>query len=53
MAAGMSQRLQDALRHGSYPSSVGAELQRVTAMTMEQTGWLAYDAGWPQQARQW
>lgn len=53
MAAGMSRRLQDALRRGSYPSSVGGELQRVTAVTMEQTGWLAYDAGWPQQARQW
>ncbi|MGH3825036.1 MAG: hypothetical protein ACRDRA_19695, partial [Pseudonocardiaceae bacterium] len=53
LAVGMSHRLQDALRRGSYPPAVGAELQRVTAVTMEQTGWLAYDSGWPQQARQW
>lgn len=53
MAAGMARRLEDALRNGSYPSSVGRELRRVTAVTVEQTGWLAYDAGWEQQARQW
>lgn len=53
MASGMARRLQEALRGGSYPPSVGRELQRVTAMTAQTTGWLAFDAGWEQQARQW
>ncbi|MGH3772680.1 MAG: helix-turn-helix domain-containing protein [Pseudonocardiaceae bacterium] len=53
LSAGMSRRLQDAVRGGSYPPSVGEELRRVTAMAMQQTGWNAYDAGWEQQARQW
>ncbi|MGH3903848.1 MAG: hypothetical protein ACRDTE_06625 [Pseudonocardiaceae bacterium] len=53
MAAGMARRLEDAVRHGSYPPSVGAELRQVTAVTKEQAGWLAYDAGSEQQARQW
>ncbi|HEX2300050.1 MAG TPA: helix-turn-helix transcriptional regulator [Pseudonocardiaceae bacterium] len=53
MAASMARRLEDALRGGSYPAPVGRELRQVTAETMEQAGWLAYDAGWEQQARQW
>ncbi|MGH4019674.1 MAG: hypothetical protein ACRDT0_10660, partial [Pseudonocardiaceae bacterium] len=53
MAEEMARRLQDALRRGSYLPSVGSELQRVTAAAMEQAGWLAYDAGWPQRARHW
>ncbi|MGH3903854.1 MAG: helix-turn-helix domain-containing protein [Pseudonocardiaceae bacterium] len=53
MATGMARRLQDALRGGSYSPSVGRDLQRVTAVTAEQAGWLAYDAGWEQQARHW
>ncbi|MGH3797307.1 MAG: helix-turn-helix domain-containing protein [Pseudonocardiaceae bacterium] len=53
MATGMARRLENALRGGSYSPSVGRELQRVTAETVEQAGWLAYDAGWGQQARQW
>ncbi|MGQ0719379.1 MAG: helix-turn-helix domain-containing protein [Pseudonocardiales bacterium] len=53
VAEGMARRLQDALRRGSYPLSVGRELQSVTAATMEHAGWLAYDAGWPQRARHW
>lgn len=47
------QRLEDALRHGSYPDSVSQELQRVPAVTMEQAGWSAFDAGYAQQARHW
>ncbi|HEX2299906.1 MAG TPA: helix-turn-helix transcriptional regulator [Pseudonocardiaceae bacterium] len=53
VAEGMAQRMQDALRHGSYQPAVGRELQRVTAVTMEQTGWLAHDAGWAGCARHW
>ncbi|MGB6162700.1 MAG: helix-turn-helix transcriptional regulator [Pseudonocardiaceae bacterium] len=53
VAEGIAQRLQDALRRGSYSSAVGRELQSVTAATMEHAGWLAYDAGWQQKARQW
>ncbi|MGH3930803.1 MAG: hypothetical protein ACRDTF_12580 [Pseudonocardiaceae bacterium] len=52
LAAGMAQRLQDALSRGSYLPSVGDELHSVTAATMEHVAWLAYDAGWQQQARQ-
>ncbi|MGQ0777004.1 MAG: helix-turn-helix domain-containing protein [Pseudonocardiales bacterium] len=53
LAAGMARRVEDALRNGSYLPSVGSELQHVTAVTMEEAGWLAYDAGWEQQARYW
>jgi transcriptional regulator with XRE-family HTH domain len=53
VAEGMALRLQEALRRGSYVPSVGRELQRVTATTMEHAGWLAYDAGWQQKARHW
>lgn len=53
MAAGMAQRLQNALRRGSYQPAVGHELQAVTAATAEHAAWLAYDAGQAQQARQW
>jgi transcriptional regulator with XRE-family HTH domain len=53
MAEGMARRLQDALRRGSYPPTVGRELQSVTAAAMDQAGWLAYDAGWQDKARRW
>jgi transcriptional regulator with XRE-family HTH domain len=53
VAEGMARRLQEALHRGSYLPSVGRELQSVTAATMEHAGWLAYDAGWPHQARHW
>ncbi|MGH3694659.1 MAG: helix-turn-helix domain-containing protein [Pseudonocardiaceae bacterium] len=53
VAEGMARRLQDAVRQGSYLPSVGRELRGVTAATMDQAGWLAYDAGWHQKARQW
>jgi transcriptional regulator with XRE-family HTH domain len=53
VAEEMARRLQDALRRGSYVPSVGRELQRVTAATMEHAGWLAYDAGWQHKARHW
>ncbi|MGH3792273.1 MAG: hypothetical protein ACRDQ9_16070, partial [Pseudonocardiaceae bacterium] len=53
VAEAMVQRLQDALRRGSYLPAVGRELQGVTAATMEYAGWLAYDAGWQQKARHW
>lgn len=53
VAEGMARRLQEALRRGSYVSSVGRELRSVAAATMEHAGWLAYDAGWQHNARQW
>lgn len=53
MAEEMARRLEDALRRGSYVSSVGRELHSVTASTMEHAGWLAYDAGWHDKARHW
>ncbi len=53
VAAGMARRLEDALSRGSYSPSVGRELHNVTAATMEHAGWLAYDAGWQEQARYW
>lgn len=53
LAAGMAQRLQDALRRGTYPGAVGHELYEVTAATMEHAGWLAYDAGRAETARRW
>jgi transcriptional regulator with XRE-family HTH domain len=53
VAEGMVQRLQDAVRRGSYPPAVGRELQGVTAAAMDQAGWLAYDAGWQHKARHW
>ncbi|MGH3867371.1 MAG: hypothetical protein ACRDQ4_14765 [Pseudonocardiaceae bacterium] len=53
VAEEMARRLQGALRRGSYSSTVGRELQSVTAATMEHAGWLAYDAGWQQKARHW
>ena len=53
LAEGLARRLEDALRRGSYTPAVGRELQGVTAATMEHVGSLAYDAGWPQQARYW
>lgn len=49
----MARRLGDGLRQGRYVSSVGRELQNITATTMEHAGWLAYDAGRHQKARQW
>ncbi len=51
LAAEMAQRLQDALARGSYLPSVGDELHSVAAATMEHVAWLAFDAGWQQQAR--
>lgn len=53
MTEEMARRLADALHRGSYVSSVGRELQSVTASTMEHAGWLAYDAGWHDKARHW
>lgn len=53
MAAGMARRLETALQDGSYQPAVGQELAAVTAATMEHAAWLAYDAGWAPQARQW
>ncbi len=53
MAEGMAQRLQDAVRRGDYLPSVGRELQKVTAATMEHAAWLAHDAGWQDRARRW
>ncbi len=49
----MAGKLENALRRGSYTSAVGHELHKVTAAAMEQTGWLAYDAGWGERARHW
>ncbi|MGQ0776339.1 MAG: helix-turn-helix domain-containing protein [Pseudonocardiales bacterium] len=53
LAAGRARRLQTALQDGSYQPAVGRELAAVTAATAEHAAWLAYDAGWAQQARQW
>lgn len=53
MAEEMARRLEDGLRRGTYESSVGRELQNVTATTMEHAGWLAYDAGRRHKARHW
>ncbi|HEY3893995.1 MAG TPA: helix-turn-helix transcriptional regulator [Pseudonocardiaceae bacterium] len=53
VAERMAVRLREALRRGSYVSSVGRELRSVPAATMEHAGWLAYDAGWQQKARHW
>ena len=53
LAEEMVRRLRVGLRQGSYSSTVGRELQNVTASTMEHAGWLAYDAGWHHQARHW
>ncbi len=49
----MANRLQDALRRGTYGPAVAQELQAVTAASMEHTGWLAYDAGRTDAARRW
>ncbi|HET9253915.1 MAG TPA: helix-turn-helix transcriptional regulator [Pseudonocardiaceae bacterium] len=53
VAEEMARRLADAVRRGTYTSSVGRELQNVTAATMEHAGWLAYDARLPHKARYW
>lgn len=53
LTEGMARRLQAALRQGSYLPAVGRELQKVTATTMEFSGWLSYDAGWQDRARRW
>lgn len=53
LAEGMAERLEQALRSGTYSSKVGRELQHVTAAAMDAAGWLAYDAGGRDKARHW
>lgn len=53
MAEEMARRLQTALQRARVAPTAEHELQRVTAATMDQTGWLAYDAGQHDAARQW
>ncbi|MGH3623999.1 MAG: hypothetical protein ACRDQ5_19785 [Sciscionella sp.] len=49
----MTKRLRTALQRGTVAPSAEHELQRVTAATTYQTGWLAYDAGQQDAARHW
>ncbi len=53
IAAALANRLQNALRRGTYGPTVAQDLQAVTAASMEHAGWLAYDAGRMDAARRW
>ncbi|MGH4023859.1 MAG: helix-turn-helix domain-containing protein [Pseudonocardiaceae bacterium] len=53
VADGLARRLQEAVRHGSYPAAVGQELHSVTLASMSRAAWAAYDGGREQRARQW
>ncbi|MGH3622786.1 MAG: helix-turn-helix domain-containing protein [Sciscionella sp.] len=53
MSEEMAKRLRTALQRGTVAPSAKQELQRVTAATMDQAGWLAYDTGQPDAARRW
>jgi transcriptional regulator with XRE-family HTH domain len=53
MAEEMASRLRAALHQGRIAPSAEPEFQRVTAVTMDETAWLAYDAGQHDAARRW
>lgn len=53
LTAGMAGRLQSAVGGAAYGSVVGRKLRQVTAATMIQAGWQAYDARRRDVARRW
>jgi transcriptional regulator with XRE-family HTH domain len=53
LAVHLVDRLRNTLTHASYRPADGAGLRAVAAAAAEHTGWLAYDAGHPDRARQW
>jgi len=53
LTVGMATRLQAAVGGATYTSAVGRKLRQVTAATMIQAGWQAYDARRRDVARHW
>ena len=53
LTAGMAARLRSTLAGASYTAAVGRSLRQVTAATMIQAGWQAYDARQREAARRW
>jgi transcriptional regulator with XRE-family HTH domain len=53
LTAGMATRLRSTLSGASYTAAVGRSLRQVTAATMIQAGWQAYDARQREAARRW
>ena len=53
LTAGMARQLQSAIGSATYSAAVGRRLRQVTAATMIQAGWQAYDARRPDVARDW
>lgn len=53
LTAGMAGRLQNAVGTATFGSAVGRQLRQVTAATMIQAGWQAYDASRRDVARNW
>lgn len=53
LTAGMATRLRATLSGASYSAAVGRSLRQVTAATMIQAGWQAYDARQRETARRW
>lgn len=53
LTAGMASRLRATLAGASYDAPVGRGLRQVTAATMIQAGWQAYDARQRDTARRW
>jgi transcriptional regulator with XRE-family HTH domain len=53
LTAGMAARLQSAVGSATYSAVVGRNLRQVTAATMIQAGWQAYDARRRDVARHW
>lgn len=53
LTAGMATRLRATLSGAAYNAAVGRSLRQVTAATMIQAGWQAYDARQREAARRW
>lgn len=53
LTAGMATRLRSTLSGAAYSPTVGRSLRQVTAATMIQAGWQAYDARQRDAARRW
>lgn len=53
LTAGMATRLRTTLSGASYNTAVGRSLRQVTAATMIQAGWQAYDTRQRDTARRW
>src|SRR5438067_2912107 len=51
LAAGLWQRVQRMLQHGTYDGPIGLRLRRLAGRLAEHAGWLSFDAGRQDHAR--